>query len=73
MERGSHALRHTFLTSLANSGVHPSVAQRLTRHSDIRLTMNRYTHSTLGRQGDAVENLPDLSAPLAAEVRATGT
>ena len=36
-----HSLRHTFITSLANAGIHPSVAQALARHSTITLTMDR--------------------------------
>ncbi len=67
-----HALRHTFITNLASSGVHPSVAQHLARHSDINLTMSRYTHSTLERQSDAVAALPDISAQPEA-MQATGT
>ena len=39
-----HCLRHTFATLLARNGVSPSIAQKLMRHSDIRLTMNTYTH-----------------------------
>jgi hypothetical protein len=73
-----HSLRHTFLTNLANCGVHPSVAQRLARHSDINLTQTRYTHSALERLGEAVEKLPDFSVEAipASEpeaLRATGT
>ena len=67
-----HALRHTFITNLADSGVHPSVAQRLARHSDINLTMSRYTHSSLERQSEAVRQLPDIASE-PAEMRATGT
>ena len=36
-----HALRHTFVSNLANS----KMAQPLARHSTITLTMDRYTHS----------------------------
>ncbi len=67
-----HSLRHSFITMLANSGVHPSVAQRLARHSDINLTLSRYTHSTLERQSKTVESLPAIS-PEAEALRATGT
>ena len=35
-----HALRHTFITRLARSGVAPAVANSLARHSTITLTMN---------------------------------
>jgi integrase len=45
-----HSLRHTFLTNLVRSGVHPKLAQQLARHSTIVLTMDRYSHVTLGEQ-----------------------
>jgi integrase len=38
-----HGLRHTFISSLAASGLHPKVAQVLARHSTITLTMDYYT------------------------------
>jgi hypothetical protein len=44
------------------------------RHSDINLTMSRYTHVLRGQESDAVENLPDLSFTDASERNvATGT
>jgi integrase len=59
-----HALRHTFLTHLAASGVHPKVAQVLARHSTIVLTMGHYTHmQALDVAGD-LEKLPPLPAAL---------
>ena len=53
-----HSLRHTFATLLARNGVSPGVAQRLMRHSDIRLTMNTYTHLDLADTASAVASLP---------------
>ena len=53
-----HALRHQFVTTLANSGVHPKDAQALARHSTIALTMDRYTHADAGRLASAVACLP---------------
>ena len=58
-----HALRHTFITLLASSGVHPKVAQQLARCSTITLTMDRYSHSRLVDLNSAVENLPSLARP----------
>ncbi len=58
-----HSLRHTFGSLLAASGVHPKTAQDLMRHSDINLTMSRYTHTLRGQGAEAVESLPDLSQP----------
>lgn len=61
-----HALRHTFITNLANSGVHPKVAMDLARHSDIRLTMLYYTHMALEKLSEAVELLPEIAVEAAA-------
>jgi len=69
-----HSLRHTFGTMLAASGVHPKVAQSLMRHSDINLTMSRYTHTVHGQLARAVESLPDLACPPNSESQVrTGT
>ena len=53
-----HCLRHTFATLMARSGVLPATAQKLMRHSDIRLTMNTYTHLELADTAGAVAALP---------------
>jgi integrase/recombinase XerC len=55
-----HALRHSYITLLSSSGVHPKVAQELARHSDIRLTMQTYTHARLHDLAGAVAGLPSL-------------
>ena len=55
-----HCLRHTFATLLARNGVSPSVAQKLMRHSDIRLTMNTYTHLDLADTTGAVAAIPAI-------------
>jgi len=68
-----HALRHTTGSLLAASGVHPKTAQSIMRHSDINLTMSRYTHTLAGQEAQAVASLPDLSAPSREAQRATGT
>lgn len=39
-----HALRHSFVTHLVASGLNPKIVQQLARHSQISLTMDRYTH-----------------------------
>ena len=70
-----HALRHSFVTLLSQSGVGPKVAQELARHSDIRLTMNVYTHAGLFDLAGAVGGLPrllDKSGEKGA-LKATGT
>ncbi len=58
-----HALRHSTGSLLAASGAHPKVIQSIMRHSDINLTMLRYTHIFKGQESQAVENLPDFANP----------
>jgi integrase len=57
-----HSLRHTFITNLVNAGVHPKIAQKLARHSDIKLTMDRYTHLQRDAERSALDVLPDLDS-----------
>src|SRR5262249_12296352 len=68
-----HALRHTFITNLANSGVHPKTAQTLARHGTISLTMDRYSHTLRQQETEALAVLPDLSGPARESLQATGT
>jgi integrase len=68
-----HSLRHTTGSLLAASGVHPKVAQSIMRHSNIDLTMSRYTHTLRGQESEAVAKLPDLSLPSKQAEKATGT
>ncbi|MBN1610670.1 MAG: site-specific integrase [Polyangiaceae bacterium] len=55
-----HSLRHQFISNLAAAGVHPKVAQELARHSDINLTLSRYTHVAREDEQKAVEGLPRI-------------
>ena len=54
-----HSLRHTFSTTLADKGVHPSTAQKMLGHSDIRMTLAIYTHATDGMQDAATAALEE--------------
>jgi integrase len=55
-----HALRHTFITMLVQSGASPKTAQTLARHCDVRLTLGRYAHAGLFDLAAAVEALPSV-------------
>lgn len=55
-----HSNRHTFITNLGRAGVSPKTAQSLARHSDIRLTMNVYSHTELEEKRQAIERLAGL-------------
>jgi len=52
-----HSNRHTFITNLSLSGVCPRDAQELARHSDVRLTINVYTHVGLDDKAKAIGKL----------------
>jgi excisionase family DNA binding protein len=67
-----HALRHQFISNLAQAGVHPKAAQELARHSDIRLTMNVYTHLGLRDQAAALDKLPSLPGNAVSNPASTG-
>ncbi|MEA1950127.1 MAG: tyrosine-type recombinase/integrase [Planctomycetota bacterium] len=51
-------MRHTFVTNLCKADVSPKTAQTLARHSDIRLTMDVYTHVDRAEQIAAIRSLP---------------
>ncbi len=70
-----HCLRHTFITRLARSGIHPKTAQALARHSTITLTMDHYTHSLRSDERAALDRLPavDLGGCGSAHGSAQGT
>lgn len=55
-----HSLRHTFISSLARSGVHPSKAKELARHSTITLTMDVYSHVEADELRKALDMLPAI-------------
>lgn len=52
-----HALRHSFVTALAAAGVGPKELQELARHSDPRLTLGLYSHTTIEQKAAAVGRL----------------
>ena len=70
-----HALRHTFITRLARSGITPAVAKSLARHSTITLTMDHYTHTLIEDERSALARLPGIEAvkPEREAAHATGT
>ena len=49
------------------------VAQSIMRHSDINLTMSRYTRVLTGQEVKAVESLPNLTTPSKQRDAAAGT
>jgi integrase len=53
-----HALRYTTATFLSRAKVPPSAAQRIMRHSDIKLTLQVYTDVQQLDGAEAIEALP---------------
>jgi len=48
-----HALRHTHLSQLLRSGVHPKVASERAGHASVAITLDIYSHVIPGLQEDA--------------------
>ena len=55
-----HGLRHTFISNLGRAGVTPKTAQILARHSDIKMTLNIYTHIKQEEEMNAIYSLPKV-------------
>lgn len=69
-----HALRTTYGTMLAASGVNIRTAMELMRHTDIRLTTKTYTDVRLLDTAGAANRLPHIDmTPGAERMKATGT
>jgi integrase len=62
-----HALRKTYGTLLAASGVAPRVAMELMRHSDMKLTMGVYTDTAQLPILEGTARLPSFELPLGRE------
>ena len=71
-----HALRHSYVSRLVQSGASVKVAQELARHSTPMLTLGRYAHVGLVDRMKALDALPTIEpiGPSTAEsAKATGT
>lgn len=52
--------RHTAATLMSANGEHPKIVQERLGHSDISMTLNRYSHVTMDMQRDAADRLAKL-------------
>ena len=55
-----HGLRHTWATLALRAGVHPKVERERLGHSTIGITLNTYSHVSVGMQRDAAEKVAGL-------------
>ena len=52
-----HDLRHTFASLLLAQGLHPRIVMETLGHSQIRLTMNTYSHVMPAMQREAADRM----------------
>jgi len=55
-----HDLRHTCATLLLSQEVNPKIVQERLGHSDIAMTLNRYSHVTPTMQDKVAQILGDV-------------
>jgi integrase len=52
-----HGLRHAHLTALLQAGVHPKIASERAGHSTVGITLDLYSHVTVGMQQQAAQQI----------------
>lgn len=57
-----HDLRHTSATLMLANNIHPKIVQERLGHSDVSMTLNRYSHVTMDMQRDAADQMDTLMA-----------
>jgi len=55
-----HDLRHGWATMALAAGVHPKVVQERLGHASISITLDTYSHVTVGLHDDAAERVAGL-------------
>jgi integrase len=55
-----HDLRHTSATLMLANGEHPKIVKERLGHSDVSMTLNRYSHVTMDMQKDAAARLDSM-------------
>lgn len=67
-----HALRHTFSTWCAQTGANPKTVMDMNRHTDIRLTLETYTHVYRESEREVLNKIPDVTTGVVAGGAPTG-
>lgn len=52
-----HCLRHTFVSTLIGNDINPGIVKELVRHSDIKTTLDIYTHIRKENKREAVDKV----------------
>lgn len=58
--RNFHILRHTFATNCIESGMDVKALSEILGHSDVKITLNRYVHPTMGLKRKQLGMLTDF-------------
>ncbi len=58
-----HDLRHSAATLLLSKGVNPKIVQEILGHSDVKMTMDIYSHVLPTIQQEAIEKLHQIFLP----------
>lgn len=59
-ERNFHVLRHTFATNCVENGMDVKALSEILGHSDVKITLNRYVHPTMGSKRKQIGLLPEF-------------
>lgn len=55
-----HSLRHTFATRCIEAGIDAKTLSEILGHSSVKITLDKYVHSSLQQKRDSMEKLPFL-------------
>lgn len=58
--RNFHILRHTFATNCVENGMDVKALSEILGHSDVKITLNRYVHSTMDSKRKQIRKLLDF-------------
>lgn len=70
---GMHAFRHTHSSMFVAAGASPAVTQRQMRHSDVRTTLEHYTHILDDEQRRVAEKVAEVLRPKSLNATSTET
>ena len=68
-----HDLRHSAATLLLIQGVHPRYVMDLLGHSEIRLTMENYSHVLPAARKEVAAQMDAILSPVAVKMAVNGT
>lgn len=57
-----HDLRHSFATIALSNGIHPKIVQEILGHSDIKITLQTYSHVIPVMHGDSMAKIEKMFA-----------